>query len=443
MFGQSCDTFVSSQGKKAWVRLPAIVVLSSLGAALNCHCDQPTNTSTEWRNDEANRIVVEELNKSYGQVPFSQEYEGVLDKAPFELTWTTGPNLPVTWKGGIAGVIGNEIVLVGGLWMPGYRNLAYAYNLNSKTYREIPSPPFKTEYTQGACDGTNVYVVGGRVAGRRVAKLSRAKENDWQWSDLPSLPESEAKGRWLATVEIAGKFLVYVSGHPTGTPSEERGRPAMKDWRIRLDDQNAQWQPMAPYPGSVRAMLEAATVRGKLYVFGGSHPNASMRESFKKIVDQYRLFNVPYAGVPEYRDAYCYDPEKDEWKRIRNLPFPMHGATGVALQDRYILLMGTSEAKSQRVGRTDVSVLAGTATKNRSSEHSFLPFWQGYSDLILCYDVDQDNYSRPGVMLYGVATCPWVTDGKHLYGFGGEPYHGFNNNNTENVLQIGSIKARN
>ena len=47
---------------------------------------------------------------------------------------------------------------------------------------------------------------------------------------------------------------------------------------------------------------------------------------------------------------------------------------------------------------------------------------------------------RVGVMLYGVATCPWVTDGQGLYGFGGEPYHGFNNNNTENVLQIGSLR---
>jgi len=443
MYSKSCDTFFSSRSKSTWFRLSTIFVLSSLGAALNGPGDQTTNISIDWRNDEANRIVAEELNKSYAQVPFSQEYEGVLDKAPFELTWTTGPNLPVTWKGGIAGAIGNEIVLVGGLWMPGYRNLAYAYNLNSKAYREIPPPPFKTEYTQGTSDGTNVYVVGGRVAGRHVAKLTRSPGNGWLWSDLPSLPESEAKGRWLATVEIAGKWLVYVSGHPTGTPSEERGRPAMKDWRLRLDDENAQWHPMAPYPGSVRAMLESAIVRGKLYVFGGSHPNPAMRESFKKLVDQYRLFNIPYAGVPEYRDAYCYDPEKDEWKRIRNLPFPMHGGKGVPLQDRYILLMGTSENKSLRVGKTDISVLAGTATKNKTSDHILLPYWTGYNDLILCYDVEQDNYSRPGVMLYGVATCPWVTDGQHIYGFGGEPYHGFNNNNTENVLQIGSLKIRN
>ncbi len=401
-------------------------------------------TSTEWRNDEANLNVVRELNRAYARLPFSREYEGVLDQCPFEVTWTTGPNLPVTWKGGVAGLVGDDVILVGGLWMPGYQHLAYAYNLKTQTYREVPPPPFRTEYTQGTCDGTNVYVIGGRVAGRNAAKLSRTKEGGWQWHLLPSLPESEGKGRWLATAEvIPGKWLLLVSGHPTGTPSEERGRPAMMDWRLRLDREGAEWEKMAAYPGSVRTMLESAVVQGKLYVFGGSHPDPVMREGFKKLVGEYRLFNVPYAGVPEYRDAFCYDPEQDKWKKIRPLPFPMHGGAGVALRDRYILLMGTSETKSQRVGQTDVAALAGTATKKRSpDEQNILPYWTGYNDLILCYDVEQDNYSRVGVMLYGVATCPWVTDGQRLYGFGGEPYHGHNKNNTENVFQIGSIQTK-
>jgi hypothetical protein len=435
---------------KRWVRTPvlwpAFLFVYLLALTFNCRGAQSSlaDTSTEWRNDEANKIAAKELNKAYALIPFSNEYEGTLDQPPFELSWTTGPNLPVTWKGGVAGMLGEDIVLIGGLWMPGYRNLAFAFNLKSNTYREIPPPPFATEYTQGSCDGTNIYMVGGRVAGRRVTKLSRGQGSTWQWTEMPPLPESEAKGRWLATVEVVqGKWLLFLSGHPTGTPSEERGRPALKEWRLRLGQEKAQWQPMAPYPGTVRAMLESGVVRGKLYVFGGSHPNPVMRESFKKLVNDYRLFNIPYAGVPEYRDAYCYEPDKDEWKRIRNLPFPMHGGSCVVIQDRYILLMGTSETKSSRVGKTDISVLAGTATKNRTSEHVLLPYWTGYNDLILCYDVEQDNYSRPGVMLYGVATCPWVTDGERLYGFGGEPYHGFNNNNTENVLQIGSIKLRN
>ena len=67
------------------------------------------------------------------------------------------------------------------------------------------------------------------------------------------------------------------------------------------------------------------------------------------------------------------------------------------------------------------------------------PLWQGYGDVILCYDIQTDTYSRVGVMLYGVATCPWVSDGRRLCGSGGEPAHGYNMN-TENVLQIATIE---
>src|SRR6266567_4006417 len=125
-----------------------VLVVSLFAFALPFRPGQPAAfpaTSTEWRNDEANLVVVRELNRAYARLPFSREYDGVLDQSPFEMTWNTGPNLPVTWKGGVAGVVGAEIVLVGGLWMPGYRHLAYAYSFKTQTYREVPPPPFKTE----------------------------------------------------------------------------------------------------------------------------------------------------------------------------------------------------------------------------------------------------------------------------------------------------------
>ena len=58
--------------------------------------------------------------------------------------------------------------------------------------------------------------------------------------------------------------------------------------------------------------------------------------------------------------------------------------------------------------------------------------------MIFCYDVEQNRYSRIGVMLYGVATSPCALHDGKLYSFGGEPTHG-ENLNTENVLQIGTL----
>lgn len=388
--------------------------------------------TTEWRDDDKNLPLVRELNRAYAHLPFSREYKGVLDTCPFELRWTVGPNLPVAWKGGVAGLLGDMIVMVGGLWMPCRRNLAYAYHISQQTYTTIPPPPFETAYTQGACDGQHLYIVGGRAAGPQVARLSRTADGTWECSLLPSLPESETRGRWLATAAVsAGLWLYFLTGHPTGTPSENRTRPALADWRLRLDHPNMAWEPMAPYPGGARSLVSSAVVGENLYVFGGSLADPAMRTIYNSLRAEVGLvsephFAIPYNGVPNYRDAYRYDPTTDTWRPLRSLPFPMIAGSALPVTEGYILLMGSADVTTQRVGK---AVGPADAT------------WRGYGDVILCYDIEQDNYSRVGVMPYGVATCPWVYDGDRVFGLGGEPAHGMNEN-TENVAQIGTLVAR-
>jgi hypothetical protein len=447
-----------------------IVIL--LACWLSSHAEESNpgaTTSTEWRDDEKNIIVVRELNRAYEQLPFSHEYEGVLDQPPVKLDWSTGPNLPMTWKGGVAGFFGDEIALVGGTWMPGYKNLAYAYNIKTKRYSAIPPPPFpkgphalgesNTEYTQGVSDGDNLYLVSGRAAGRNVARLSRAADGSWKWEALPQLPDFGARGRWLGEVAaISGKWLLLISGLPAGR-FIEGGReedPPLPDFRLRLDDPKAQWQPMAPYPGGRRGGVSGAVVQSRFYVFGGNYPNKAMASIHANLIKEYGLLVIPYQGVPDYRDAYSYDPETNEWRRLRNLPFPMcSDSPAVVLQDRYILLMGNTQITQTtthfRMGKTNLAGLVrmykgkvGPAVKA-----GIEPYWRGYGDVILCYDVEKDNYSRVGAMLYGVGSVPWVTDGKKVYGFGGEPWTFWSDNpenvinNTENVLQIGTIQMRN
>ena len=386
--------------------------------------DEADATSTQWRDDGANLEAVRKINEAYQRMPFGQEFEGMLDDCPLQLTWQIGPNVPVAWKGGVAGIIGDEIMLTGGLWMPERANLTYAYHIEKRTYRSLPPPPERPQYTQGACDGRSLFVVGGRGTGRRVFELSKDASGQWAWSDMPSLPEEEGDGRWLATVDIIpGKWLFLVSGHPTGTPSERRDKPPLVDYRLRLNETEPKWERMSPYPGRHRALVQSGVVGGKLYLFGGSHPDPVMRANHQELAKKYQL-RVPYNGVPNFRDAYEYDPETNTWKTIRSLPFPIFAGHGVTLKDRYILLMGSADYPTHRRGRS----------KERKD-----PFWTGYGDRILCYDVEQDNYSHVGAMPYGVATSHWVCDGQRVYSFGGEPAHGYNMN-TENVLQIGTIQ---
>ena len=177
---------------------------------------------------------------------------------------------------------------------------------------------------------------------------------------------------------------------------------------------------MADYPGGHRALVQSVVVDGKLYAFGGSHPDPTMRSLNLKLSRDYGI-RGPYGGVPNYRDAYRYEPTCGTWTPLRRLPFPIFAGHAVAIDEHRILLMGNADYPTHRVSGAKSAAL-----------------WTGYSDRILCYDIQRDNYYHIGVMAYGVGTSHWVYDGTRLYSFGGEPAHGFNIN-TENVLQIGTV----
>ncbi len=384
------------------------------------------DTSTEWRNDAANIPFINELNTAGESLPFSREYDGVEDHCPFRIRWRTGPNLPVSWKGGATAAIGGRILIAGGLWMPERKNLVYSYEIKTGAYEPAPPVPYETAYTQGVADADRLVLIGGRSAGRNVSELRRNASGKWSWHALTSLPPEEGKGRWLAgTGLVPGRWLFLVAGHPTGTPSEQRDLPALPNWRMRLGRSNPQWEPMAAYPAGSRALVTTAVVKGKLYAFGGSNPDRAATPRLRALMTKYEL-PIPEGGVPVYRDAFSYDADADRWTAIRKVPFPLLGGAGVVIDDRFILLMGTSETKTYRAGKS-MGKCSG--------------LWTGYGDVVLCYDTRRDVYSKVGLMPYGVATCPWIKVGNELFGFGGEPYHWYNKN-TETVLQIGTIEKR-
>lgn len=381
-------------------------------------------TSTEWRNDEANIEAVRLINDSWAHFPFSHEHEEVLDHPPYSIAWATGPNVPVDWKGGASAVVGDDILLSGGLWMPGYQNLAYAFNTKTETYTRLPDPIYKAEYTQGAGDAEALYIVSGRTGGNRGQKLARNDAGEWEWAELPSLPESESRGRSFAAVEVVGDWLILSCGNPQATPGE---RP---DYRLRLDDPNAEWQPIPACPCNGRHLVVGGVIARKLYIFGGVRQDPYLKEIQQELATEYQLSGVfpwvvPWNADVNFRDAYAYDPDANEWAQIRGMPAGMLSGDLVTVDDRYGLIMGSSHWSSYRVG---------TALNGGDK-------WRGYSDMIFCYDAVLGNYSRIGVLLYGVATSPWVEHGGKVYSFGGEPAHG-HNLNTENVLQIGTLVKR-
>lgn len=413
----------------------ALAVCIVVAGVSGLRAADPGTTAAPWRDDPANLDIVAKLNRAYTRLPFSREFEGVLDECPVSIDWQIGPDLPVAWKGGVAGVINGRIILTGGLWMPDRLNLTYAFNPIDGTYTPLPEPPVAPQYTQGVCDGESLFVVGGRGSGTRVQQLRPTAGGGWEWSDLAPLPEEEGAGRWLASAAIdPGRFLYLLAGTPTGAPSEVGEKPQLADYRLALDQSAASWQRIAPYPGGPRSLTMATVVADQLYVFGGSLNDPEMRSIHVELSTSYGL-RAPYNGVPNYRDAYRYDPVANEWRPLRRSPFPVVAGTALPLDDRHILLMGSADTPTLRVGKTNEHV--GIRVKGGGSESH----WRGYGDRILCYHIDEDNYSHVGLMPYGVATSHWVLHDNAVYSFGGEPAHGFNLN-TETVLQIGQIHRR-
>ena len=402
-----------------------LLVISVIGSCVadEINIADPKTTTMEWRDDTANLDLVKKLNEAYSHFPFSREYDGVLDQCPFRIEWLVGPNMPMVWKGGAAGIISNEVIMAGGLWTARF-NRTLSYNLITGEYMELPPLPLSPEYTQGACDGTALYVVSGRMFGRHVYKLAKDKKNTWQWEALPLLPDTMGKGRWLSTVSIIpGKWLFLIEGRQTPV-LDERVERQLPSYRLRLDRPNASWEPMALFPGGRRVLPQSVAVRGKVYFFGGNtDADSTSYRLMGELVTDHKIARLQNNIIYNSREAWRYDPETDRWERIRNLPFAMHAGQSIALENRYILIMGSSYILTERVGKT---------------MQSDKPICTFYGDRILCYDIEKDIYSHVGAMLYGMSTCPWVTDGKYVYGFGGEPAHGYNYN-TDNVLQIGEL----
>jgi hypothetical protein len=193
-----------------------------------------------------NLAAVREINRAFARLPFSRDYEGVSRPSAARPLLGGRPKHADRLEGGRDAIFKDEIVIAGGLWMPGRKNLAYVYNTTTGQYRPIPAPPYETAYTQGVQGEKFLYLLGGRSAGRKNAKLGKGTDGCWSWTQLEPLPEAEGKGRWLASAGIVpGRWLFLVAGHPTGSPSEIRDRDALPDWRIRLDRPGSRRNPGA------------------------------------------------------------------------------------------------------------------------------------------------------------------------------------------------------
>jgi len=259
------------------------------------------------------------------------------------------------------------------------------------------------------------------------AKLTKSPSGEWQWSWLPKLPVGA--GRYLGIAGVADQYLVIAAGSDQSSASKETVLAAMPAYRLHLAAEGSQWERIPDFPGGALDDPNAAVVGGELYTFGGWRDNCDATAAFSQL----RALGLPAVvakgnGIDNsqhnLRQAYKYSPESNLWSKLADSPWPVEQGGTVVLSDRYVLHMGSTHlVDSFRVGQ-DKGAPPGVVTY--------------YGDNCFAYDIQSNQYSRIGKLPYGVITGHWGTNGTHIFGIGGEPSHGWNNN-METAVQVAAL----
>ena len=280
------------------------------------------------------------------------------------IEWSERQPMPRAAAGGAAAFLGKELVIAGGTAWDGDVKLwlqdVQVYNPVSNRWSHGPKLPEPLAYGPFTSSATGLEIFGGtdgKTVHRTSWKLDAAKKS---WVQTGSVPADVLLGR----AARVGDSVFLFGGCP-----DAADLTACSDavWHRNGD---GMWRRVSAIPGGALAMLAIAVSGSAIYIFGG----CSM---------------APGGKVTNHTKAYRYDSSANQWKSIRELPAGNRGLSAVASGESSIYLFG---------GYTD-------------SEFT--------SDVLL-YDVGKDTYRRMNPMPVGLLGIEFVSNGRKMYGAGGE-----------------------
>jgi hypothetical protein len=295
--------------------------------------------------------------------------------------------------------------------------VAWYFEPEAKDWKPMPPMPEGRAYTQGTAALDSLVVVGGRKnfhGCKEAFQLQRVSQRDWRWEVLPSL----SQGRAAAAVAAVDSLVVAVGG---GDWDRKRGgaflpREVTQVEGLDLKQKDKGWRQLAAFPAGSRVGAMAASVQGKIYVFGGyDHWYENEERHFK-----------------HYADAYCYDPSADRWESLPGLPGTVSNAGVATWQERYVVLAGGLMEVPGGNGLTYKSVMVDPQRKVVIGE---------YSDRVLLYDTtNRTCIWAEGQMPRGTNDLRLCTLGERLYALGGENVD-VTLSNTSNDFLVGEWKG--
>ena len=233
----------------------------------------------------------------------------------------------------------DSIVLINGLWQPG------------------PALPHPVAYSLFAYNETGVYLAGGTDGSVNLKTVYHLADHNSSWNTLKPLPMALCSG---CGALLNNKLYVTCGWTDQGSTNQM--------WALDLNKADADWLPCQTLPGSKRAFPALVACGGYLYLFGGMSPDP----------------NGSSLGVQQ--DAYRYNPEKDLWTKLKDLPWPGYAWSGVSIDENHIMLTGKADGEvhkeiyllnirdmtTRQIGETIIQSTTAPLIKVKPNEYWFI-----------------------------------------------------------------------
>ncbi|MGB7156919.1 MAG: kelch repeat-containing protein [Tepidisphaeraceae bacterium] len=237
---------------------------------------------------------------------------------PTDIAWKAVAPSPVERAEALGGVYNDKLYVFGGLFTPPGQILGMTrsdvYNPATNKWTRLADMPEKVTHAGVVRVGDVFWFVGGYVGdhpGPGYDHVWKYDVSENAWSRGPDLPANRGAG---SAVLIDNKI------HFVGGLDETRGADKADHWVLDLDEQSEGWKRRKSLPAA-RNHTSAVSLGGYMYVIGGQLDEEELQE--------------PLSSV------YRYDPETDDWDRMKDLPAPRsHTNSSTFVMNGRIVVLG-------------------------------------------------------------------------------------------------------
>lgn len=215
----------------------------------------------------------------FGSSGFAQSIESVLD-------YQNIPNLPMPISGAAIGIIGNNIVAVGGEIGDKPNNTVFGFDVAKGDWSSKGEWSVVQAEAGYASDGSQLIIAGGKKGDQPSASVVQLTINDQgvTTTTLPDMPKALP-----APAVLIEKEFLYVAGSAEGENLFAR---------LPLTTPDKGWEILPMFPGSAReGSILLRSFDNRLYLFGGYHNGEPVHSTLEYSV---KLGWVEKTAVPSW-----------------------------------------------------------------------------------------------------------------------------------------------